>query len=86
MSDPVRILVLGTGGMANRHGEEFSKIAGSKVAAAVDLDPDRLSDFQSAFDVPHGFNSLEAALEWGEFDAVANVTPDGVHFATTMQV
>ena len=86
MERPVRVLVLGTGGMANRHGAEFSENAASQVVAAVDLDPDRLSAFQKAFDVPQGFSSLEAALEWGEFDAVANVTPDGVHHATTMQV
>uniref|UniRef100_UPI00286D5558 Gfo/Idh/MocA family protein n=1 Tax=Tabrizicola sp. TaxID=2005166 RepID=UPI00286D5558 len=36
--------------------------------------------------IPQGFASLEAALEWGAFDAVTNVTPDAVHYATTMPV
>ncbi len=84
MNNPVRILILGTGGMANRHGEEFTAMDSVDVVAAVDLDADRLAEFQKAFDVPQGFTSLEDALEWGAFDAVSNVTPDGVHYKTTM--
>ena len=30
------------------------------------------------------FPSLDAALAWGEFDAITNVTPDSIHHPTTM--
>ena len=33
-----------------------------------------------------GAASRQAAIAWGQFDAVTNVTPDAAHFATTMPV
>ncbi|WP_299371320.1 Gfo/Idh/MocA family oxidoreductase [uncultured Tateyamaria sp.] len=86
MAAPVRLLILGTGGMAHKHAEEFGRDAGAQIVACVDMDPDRLAAFQTRFGIDTGFASLQDALDWGAFDAVANVTPDGVHHATTMQI
>ena len=80
----IRILIVGTGGMANHHAEHYAKIPGVKIVAGIDTNAERLAAFQAKFDVPNGFASVDAALTWGEFDAVSNVTPDAVHFATTM--
>ncbi len=38
----------------------------------------------TAHSIPNGFASLDAAIAWGEFDAVANVTPDSIHHPTTI--
>lgn len=83
---PVRLLILGTGGMAKSHVEGFRAIPGVSIVAGVDTRPDQLAAFLTQHSIPRGFPTLEAALEWGEFDAVTNVTPDAVHYATTMPV
>ncbi|WP_296589393.1 Gfo/Idh/MocA family oxidoreductase [Roseibium sp.] len=81
---PVRILILGTGNMARTHVTAFQSIPGVSVVAGVDQRGDVLADFCREYDIPNGFATLEAAIAWGEFDAVANVTPDAAHHPTTL--
>lgn len=80
----MRLLILGTGGMAANHARHFAAIDGVSVVGGVDVDPVRLEKFNGAHDIPNGFASLDAALAWGEFDAVANVTPDSIHHPTSI--
>ncbi len=82
----VRILVLGTGGMAANHVASFAAMDGVSVVAGVDTRPAQLDAFCNAHGIEHRFATLDAALAWGEFDAVTNVTPDAAHYATTMPV
>jgi len=84
MPDPIRLLILGTGGMARTHAEAFAAIPGVALAAGADTRAEALTAFCDRHGIAHRFPSLEAALAWGGFDAVANVTPDAAHFATTM--
>ncbi|KAA9006737.1 Gfo/Idh/MocA family protein [Histidinibacterium aquaticum] len=81
-----RLLILGTGGMANTHAEAFAAIPGVTLAAGVDTNPGRLSEFNARHRIERGFHSLKEALDWGEFDAVTNVTPDPVHHPTTLAI
>jgi predicted dehydrogenase len=83
---PIRLLVLGTGGMARSHTEAFQKIEGVTIVAGVDTNSVRLGDFQAKFGVEKGFLTLNEALMDGGFDAVANVTPDSAHYPTTMSL
>ena len=83
---PVRILILGTGGMANNHAENFAKIPGVTLVAGIDTRPEQLQAFCDKHHIARSFASIAEALAWGEFDAVTNVTPDAAHFATTMPV
>jgi predicted dehydrogenase len=80
----MRLLILGTGGMAANHAKHFAAIKGVTLAGGVDVDPGRLDKFKIAHAIPDGFASLEAALNWGDFDAIANVTPDAIHHPTTI--
>lgn len=80
----MRLLILGTGGMANQHAKQFGAIEGVEIVAGVDVDPGRLEAFNKTHGIPQGFGSLGAALAWGEFDGVANVTPDAIHHPTTI--
>lgn len=80
----MRLLILGTGGMANSHADAFAKIDGVKMVAAVDVDPARAKAFAAKYGIGHTFTSLEEAIAWGEFDAAANVTPDKAHHPTTL--
>lgn len=82
----MRLLILGTGGMAHAHADNFSIIEGVTLVAGVDMNADNLDAFSSKFGIEHKFLSLEDAIAWGEFDAAANVTPDAVHYPTTMQL
>jgi predicted dehydrogenase len=86
VKQPVRILIIGTGGMANNHATEFNKIEGVKVVAGVDTRPEQLQAFCSRHDIADGFATLGEAIAWGQFDAVTNVTPDAAHYPTTMPV
>ncbi|WP_103256758.1 Gfo/Idh/MocA family protein [Tabrizicola aquatica] len=81
---PVRLLILGTGGMAKNHAEHFTAIPGVTLVGGVDTRTEPLAAFQAAHGIPHGFASLAEALAWGEFDAVTNVTPDAAHHVTTL--
>jgi predicted dehydrogenase len=82
----VRLLILGTGGMANTHANNFKQIEGVEIVAAVDVDPVRVGAFALTHDIPNTFTSLDEAIAWDQFDAVANVTPDRAHHPTTMQL
>ncbi len=83
---PVRLLVIGTGDMAASHVRNFNAIEGCKVVAGVDIAETRLKEFAQKHKIPRTFTDLDAAIAWGEFDAVTNVTPDAVHYPTTMKV
>jgi len=80
----IRILIVGTGGMANSHAQAYQKIPGVEVVAGVDVRTEQLAAFNQKYGIPNGFSSVEEAIAWGQFDAASNVTPDRFHFATTM--
>ena len=80
----MRLLVLGTGGMANTHAQHFAAIAGVDLVGAVDVDPLRAKAFADTHGIPNVFTSLEAAIAWNGFDAATNVTPDRAHHPTTL--
>ncbi len=81
---PIRLLILGTGGMADSHATHFAAIHGITLVGGVDTRPERLAEFANEHKIPNRFASLEEALAWGEFEAVTNVTPDAAHYPTTM--
>lgn len=86
MPAPIRLLILGTGGMAANHAEKFAEIDGVELVGGVDMRPAQLAAFCDKFGIANRFASLDEALAWGQFDAVTNVTPDAAHYATTLPV
>ncbi len=80
----MRLLILGTGGMANSHAQHFSAIEGVELVGAVDVDPLRAKAFADTHGIPNVFTSLEDAIAWNGFDAATNVTPDRAHHPTTL--
>ena len=81
---PVRVLILGTGGMANSHAEAYVAMPGVSLVAGIDTNAERLAAFNAKHGIANGFASVAEALAWGQFDAVSNVTPDPAHYPTTM--
>jgi len=87
MSEPlVRILIVGTGFWAEAHATAFAAIPECRIVAAVDVNADRASRFCAAHTIPLSFNDLDEAIRWGEFDAASNVTPDAIHYSTTIKL
>ncbi|MCA3574814.1 MAG: Gfo/Idh/MocA family oxidoreductase, partial [Aestuariivirga sp.] len=70
--------------MAANHARLFAADPRVKVVAAVDVDVERAKAFAAKHAIEASFGSLEAALDWGQFDAATNVTPDAIHHPTTM--
>jgi predicted dehydrogenase len=82
----MKLLILGTGSMAAAHAANFSRIRGVKLVAAVETNAERREAFAREHRIPNVFPDLDAAIRWGGFDAAANVTPDAVHYPTTMKL
>ena len=80
----VRVLILGTGGMASQHVKLLRQDHRAEIVAAVDVDAARAQAFAATYGIANAFGSLPEALSWGEFDAAMNVTPDAIHHPTTM--
>jgi predicted dehydrogenase len=79
-----RLLLLGTGGIAAHHVEEFGQIPDCEIVGCVDRMPGKAEEFAAKSAIAHSFEDLAEAIRWGEFDAAVNCTPDGVHKATTL--
>lgn len=84
MANPVRILILGTGSMAQNHADSFKAMEGVTLVGGIDSRPAQLAEFCDRYGIANRFGSIEDAIAWGEFDAVTNVTPDAAHYATTL--
>lgn len=82
----MKLLILGTGSMADSHANAFKAIDGVDIVACADLDAEASKTFASEHGIPKSYGSLEDALSAGGFDAAANVTPDGAHYKTTLQL
>ena len=80
----MRLLILGTGKMANQHATRFAAIPGVQLVGAVDTNVEKLDAFCDTHAIEKRFVTVAEALAWGEFDAVSNVTPDAAHHPTTM--
>jgi predicted dehydrogenase len=82
----IRLAILGTGAMARQHAERFASLEGVSVVAGIDVDQARADAFCQRHGIGRAFGDLGEALAWGEFDAVANVTPDSAHHPTTLAI
>ncbi len=84
-SSPIRLAIIGTGGMATAHARNYNKIRGCKLVAAVDLDIDRAHAFAETYGIPQVYASVSELLEQAQIDAVSIVTPDAFHKTITLE-
>jgi len=84
---PVRVAILGTGGIAELAHIPALRAQGDRVTvvAAVDVDADRLDGFQSRHDIPAGYLSLDAMLDTEKPDIVHICTPPALHADATVR-
>ena len=82
----IRLAIVGTGGMAGAHANEFKKIKGVKLVAACDVVRDKALAFAAKFGIPAVYDRLDQMLREAEIDAVTNVTPDAAHAPVSLQI
>ncbi len=84
---PVRVAIVGTGGMANRHAELYRQIPGVELVAGCDVDPARAEAFCAKHGIPAAgaYTDFARLLEDCPCDAVSNVTPDAFHAPLSIQ-
>ena len=84
MAKKIRIGIVGTGGMAHMHAENFLKIADVELAACLDVLPERATAFAQKYGVKHVAATVDKLLE--HVDAVSVVTPDRFHAEPSIAV
>lgn len=82
---PVKLAIIGTGGMANAHAERFAKVEGCELVAACDVDYDRAAAFSEKHRIPKAFGSTAELLAKSNCEAVSIVTPDPFHAPLSIQ-
>ncbi|MBC2593410.1 Gfo/Idh/MocA family oxidoreductase [Ruficoccus amylovorans] len=84
-SGPVRLAIIGTGGMARQHAIKFKEVKGCTLVAAVDVSRERAETFAQTHGIPEIYGSVDELLAAGTVDAVAIVTPDAFHAEVAIQ-
>lgn len=79
---PVKVGVIGTGRMGQRHCRVYANLRGAQLAGVCDSDAERGRSVAGQYDVPY-FSQPEALL--AHVDAVSVVTPTPSHFALARQ-
>ncbi len=71
--------------MARHHARAFQQLAGCRLEAACDVNPDRAADFADTFEVSRVFSDAADLLAGAEVDAVVIATPDATHAPIALQ-
>lgn len=74
---PIRIGIVGTGGMAAAHARYFRAAGGVELASCYDIDPARCAAYAAAHGVGHVAASLDELID--AVEAVSVVTSDAAH-------
>ncbi len=80
MSDPVRVAVIGAGGVAQvAHLPVLRKIAGVQIVAICDNDFSKAQALAARFEVRDAYDDIEEVLRYAKPDAVVICTPNHLH-------
>ncbi len=84
----MKLGIVGTGKVAYRHFEEFSKIDGVKVEAVCDVNSENLNLFTKKFgNHLRKYSSVDEMLKEEEnFDGICNNTPDRFHKEVSLKI
>ncbi len=76
---PLRVAVIGTGGIANAHLNAYTKVPETEVVAVCDIIPERAEEFAKRWGVPKWFTDYRQVLALPELEAVDICTPHASH-------
>jgi predicted dehydrogenase len=80
VNDPIRIAVVGAGGIAQvAHLPVLRKISGVEIVAICDNDLSKAQALAARFDVKSTYDDIEEVLRYAEADAVVICTPNHLH-------
>jgi predicted dehydrogenase len=82
----IRIGIIGTGGMAQAHANEFSRIKGVKIVACSDVVEERVRAFAAKNLIVSTYTDYREMLTREELHGVSNVTPDRFHAEISLAV
>jgi predicted dehydrogenase len=84
MRQPVRICMIGGGRVGRNHSRAvIQHIADARIAAIVDPVDQVRQDTAAEFEIERQFQTLDAALQEADFDAVVITTPTPTHLSLT---
>ncbi|MGF1656207.1 MAG: Gfo/Idh/MocA family protein [Verrucomicrobiales bacterium] len=81
----IKLAIIGAGGMASWHAQNFSKMKGVKLEAVVDVDQTRAQAMADKHNVKQVYTDVDRMLAESGVDAVTNVTPDQFHAPLTLK-
>ena len=82
---PVRLAIIGTGGMANAHAHRFKEVKGCVIVAAADIDAVRVEAFAAKHGIPAAYTDTAKMLRAEQIDGVVIATPDAFHAPVALQ-
>jgi predicted dehydrogenase len=84
----MKLGIVGTGNIAYRHFEEFSKIEDVKIEAVCDVNSENLNLFTKKYgDQLRKYSTVEKMLEEEKnFDGICNNTPDRFHKEVSLKI
>ena len=83
MTDPLKVGIIGTGGISNAHFLGY-KAAGAQVVAIADVNSEALATRQKEWDVAKGYADAAELLADPEVQAVSICTPNAYHHPATL--
>ncbi len=78
-SQKLRIGIIGAGGFANTHMNQFARLDNVEVVAFMRRNPDKLAEMQRLWNVPGGYTDYHKMLTNPDIDAVDIITPTDSH-------
>ena len=75
----IRLAIVGTGGMAAGHAQNFQAMRGVKVTACCDVDKKIAQAFAAKHEIPAVYTNVDELLSREELDAVDIVASDPAH-------
>jgi predicted dehydrogenase len=84
MITPVRVGIIGAGGIARSHARAYQRVPGVEIVAIADLLPERAEAMSREFNIPHVFTDHRKLLELDELDAVSVCTFNQAHRQPTV--
>jgi predicted dehydrogenase len=83
---PIKVAIVGTGGIAHAQARSLKAIPGVELTAACDIFPGKAKAFAAEFDIPCAYEDLDTLLAGEDVDVVTVVTPDASHAETSFKV
>ncbi len=79
MAEPIRVGVVGTGGIAQFQAKSLLKLEGVEIVAGCDVREEALKDFAEKFEVPHTYTDFNEMMDLAHMEAVTVCTPNFMH-------